>query len=521
MRVSKAVYLLIITLVLTIYYLYCALYLNNIGYYNHESLFYIEKARIVFEGIGDRLKVMGLTAPIFPFYATFIFTAINYTFAPIMASAVGTALLFNVMANTLMKRVNDDFYLVLLLLVFLLHPGILYVACSGKSMYLQLIFFFLFFLNIFKFYTSNTTFHVSIASICLVVLVFCEYKFIWLTLFFIPLVLSISIQSLNLSEKESIFRLFTSFNNPSLRRKLINKTFALYIILFILPLVSVLIYKMLNLTHAADLNYFLDSPYATWSVLAEKIDYNVLLDTAVHRKLPEVSIIISLRVILFCPLILVAVFLFRQKTYQILTLFTPFAFVEFLRIKYDKVYLTHQYYLIFLILALLCVIFRATSVKNQPQFKILLSVVLLLQLYTGWAFLNKSYVNEESLFVNALLKRQVPPGQQENEDMANFINALPDDKAVLVDDAVAYPIAAFIPHIRALVMPYQANFLSAMEAPGKYVDYILVASEKNPAYGYTQLTPKYLQILHNSDSRLLLDKRFETENWVLYRIEKN
>jgi hypothetical protein len=521
MRISKAVYLLIITLVLTIYYLFCALYLNNIGYYNQESLFYIEKAKVVFEGVGDRLKVMGLTAPIFPFYATFIFTIINYNLAPIMASAVGTALLFNVMANTLMKRVKDDFYLMLLLLIFLLHPGILYMACSGKSMYLQLIFFFMFYLNIFKFYTSNTTFHVSIASICLVVLVFCDYKFIWLTLFFLPLVLSISIQSLNLSEKESIFRLFTSFNNPSLRRKLINKTFALYIIIFILPLVSVLIYKMLNLTHAADLNYFIDSPYATWSVLAEKIDYNILLDTSAHHKLPEASIIISLRVILFCPLILIAIYLFRQKTYQILTLVTPFAFVEFLRIKYDKVYLTHEYYLMFLILALLCVIFRATTVKNQTGFKIMLALVMVLQLYTGWAFLDRSYIKEESNFINVLLKKEVPNGQQENEDMANYINGLPGNQTVMMDDAVAYPIAAFVNHVNSLVMPYQANFLSAVEAPGKYVNYVLVASDKNPANGYTQLTPKYLQILRNADNRFFLDKKFETDNWILYKIEQH
>jgi hypothetical protein len=481
-------------------------------------LFYVEKAKIVFDGIGNRLKVIGLTAPIFPFYATFIFTAINYNIAPILASAVGTAVLFNVMATTLLKRTDDEFYVGLLLMVFLLHPGMLYVACSGKSMYLQLILFFLFYLNIFKFYTSNTTFHVSIASICLVALVFCEYKFIWLTLFFIPLVLSISLQSLNLSEKESIFRLFISFNNPSLRRKLINKTFALYIIMFILPLVSVLIYKMLNLTHAADLNYFIESPYATWSVLAEKIDYNVLFDTGTHHELPEVSLIVSMRIVLFCPMILIAVYLFRQKTYQILTLFTPFAFVEFLRIKYDKVHLTYQYYLIFLILALLCVIFRAATVRKQFNFKIMLVVVLVLQIYTGYAFLNESYITEEHEFINVLLKKEVPDTEQENMDVADYINGLPDKERILIDDAIAYPVVAFVDNIQALSMPYQENFLTAVESPREYVSYILIATDKNPANGYTQLTPKYLQILQNADGRLDIEKKFETNNWILYKL---
>jgi len=521
MKISRATFLLILTLVLTAYYLFCAIYLNHLGYFNKESLFYVEKAKIVFGGIGERLKVIGLTAPIFPFYATFIFTAFSDDMAPILASAVGMAIFFNIMANTVIKRTNDDFYVIMLLALFMLHPGMLYAACSGKSIYIILIFFFLFFINIFKFYTSNTTFHVSIASICLVILVFCEYKFIWLTLFFLPLVLSISIQSLNLSEKESIFRLFISFNNPSLRRKLINKTFALYIIIFILPLVSVVIYKMLNLTHAADLNYFIDSPYATWTVLAEKIDYNVLLDTTARHKLPESAVLTSIRMIMFCPMILVAIYLFRQKTYQILTLATPFAFVEFLRIKYDKVYLTQQYYMIFLILALLCIIIRASTVKNQTNFKILLMVLVGLQVYSGYQFLDKSYVAEEHNFINVLLKTEVPAGQADNLDIANYINALPGNPQLLMDDAVAYPIAAFIDHVQGLILPYQDKFLSAVENPGKYASYILVATAKNPVNGYTQLTPKYLQILRNADNHIFLDKKLETENWILYKIEEH
>jgi len=521
MRVSRNVLVLILTLVLAGYYVACAVYLHNIGYFNKESLFYIEKGKIVFDGVGPRLKVIGLTAPIFPFYATFVFSAFSANLAAILASAIGTAILFNIIANTAIKRTKDDFYILLLLAIFLIHPGIIYAACSGKSIYLILIFFFLFFLNFLKFYESNTTFHVSIASICLVVLVFCEYKFIWLTLFFIPLVLSISVQSLNLGEKESVFRLFTSFNTPSLRRKLINKTFALYIIIFILPLVSILIYKMLNLTHAADLNYFVDSPYATWTVMAEKIDYNILLDTAVRHKLPEASVVTSLRMILFCPMIFVAIYLYRQRTHYILTLFTPFAFVEFLRIKYDKVYLTQQYYMIFLVLALLCVVFKAGAVKNQKTMRIILVVLAVVQIYSGYLFLDKSYVAEEQTFINVLLKRQAPDGQAENRDMADYINALPGNPQLLIDDAVAYPVAAFIDNIKGTIMPYEDKFLSAVELPGQYASYILVASDKNPANGYTQLTPKYLQILQNSNNKLYLEKRFESDNWILYKIDQH
>ena len=519
MRQSKSFYLVLITLILAAYYLFCGIYLNKLGYTNPESLFYIEKAKVVFEGLGNRIKVMGLTAPILPFYGIFIFTSINYALAPVIASAIGTAMLFYIMASTLLKRFTDDFYLLILIILFVFHPGILYAACSGKGIYLSLIFFFLFFLNILKFYRSNTTFHISIASICLVILVFCDYNFIWLTLFFIPLILSIAIQSLNLSEKESIFRLFLSFNSPSLRRKLISKTFALYIIIFILPIASVLCYKLLNLTHANDLNYFLESPYATWNVISDKINYDLLYVNNTSTILPQdVSLLISAKALLFCPLIFVAVYLFRQSTYQVLTILTPFAFIEFLHIKYDKVFLVYDYYLIFMILALLCIMFRVQIVKRQRPIKLVIAVLVLVQIYTGYLFLSNSLVHDENNFITILLNRNTDESENENHDVASYLNGLPDNSRILVDDAIAYPIVAFVKNIRQLTMPYQDEFASAIESPNKYDDYILIATAKNIATGYTQINDKYIDQMKQQNSGLNLRKIYETDNWALYEV---
>jgi hypothetical protein len=529
MRLSRSFFLILITAVLAIYYLVCGIYLNKLGYTNSEALFYIEKARIVFDGVGNRIKVMGLTSPIFPFYATFIFfiTAGSYTWgavlAPVIASAIGTAILFNVMAGALVKRYNDDFYVLILLILFIFHPGILFVACSGKGIYLVLIFFFLFFLNILKFYRSNTTFHISIASICLVILVFCDYKFIWLTLFFIPLILSIAIQSLNLSEKESIFRLFLSFNSPSLRRKLISKTFALYIIIFVLPIASVIVYKLLNLTHANDLNYFLESPYATWNVLSEKMNFDQMAVSRGSSFIPEeISLLISAKALLFCPMMILAIYLFRRSTYQLLTLLTPFALIEFLHIKYDKVYLAYEYYLIFLILALLCITFKAQAIRRQKTYKVLLIVLVPIQIFTGYLFLKNSYLPEERDFLTTLLTRQ--PNYTNNQggerDMANYLNGIPQGSKILADDAIAYPIIAYVNNIQQITLPYQDEISGAIESPEKYDDYILIATAQNPVTGYTQLNNKYITLIKLQNSALNLRIVYESDDWILYHIEK-
>jgi hypothetical protein len=525
MKDSLSKYLLFITILLWVYYLAFGIYLNKLGYFSQEGLFYVEKAKLVLGGMGERLKVMGLTAPLLPFYTAFIFSPINNilapevtpVIAPVIASSFCTAILFYMIARALSDRYNDAFYLLILLLIFTLHPGILYAACSGKSVAMVLIFFFMFFFNLLKFYRSNTTFHVSIASICLVMLIFCDYKFVWLTLFFIPLVLVITIQSLKLGERESIFRLFTSFNNPSLRRKLINKTLALYIILFVLPLSCVICYKLLNLTHAQDLDYSTESPYASWTILADKLSFDQL-STSTFYQLPESSILISIRMFIYCPLILVALYMFRQSTYQILTLLTPFAFIEFLHIKYDKVFLPHEYYLIFLVLSLFCILYKSHTIKSQAILKLVVIVLTLLQLYTGYIFLKNSAIGEERDFIGTLVNGEANTKQDENRQLANYINKLPESSHVLLDDATAYPIVAFTNNIHKLTLPYQGVFLSAIEAPEKFDDYILLATPKNEVTGFTQLNDRYLPVIKSTNGGLRFHRVYETNDWILYKL---
>lgn len=517
MKKRRLIYLVLIGVLLAVYYLIIGLNMYHAGYHNHESLFYIEKARIIFEGVGDRLKVIGLTSPIIPFYGMLPFMGLNSATAPVMASCIGTAILFLVVGICVIKTTNDNFFVLMLLIMFLFHPGILYMACSGKGIYMSLIFFFLFFYNIFRFYYSNTTFHISIASIILVVLVFCDYRFIWITLFFIPLIISIAIQSLNLSEKQSVFRLFLSFNNPSLRRKLVNKTFAMYVIIFILPLISIFCYKVLNQTHANDFNYFNDNPYATWEVLLNKLESSItpVID---NYRIPEVSFLTSVRVIVFCPLILLGAYFFRSNTQHLITILIPFGLLEFFKIKYDNTFLSMQYYLIFLVISFLIVVFKGHVISRKWPYKVLISVLLLVQMYTGYYFLKSSFIESEKNFVLTFKnKNGSTDAYDEYKDVASYINHLPRNAQVLVDDANAYPIAAFVKDIHSITLPYQGSFLSAIENPNKYVDYVLVASFSNPVGGFTQLNYKYKPIMERKND-IRLYPVFSSDNWVILKV---
>jgi len=232
----------------------------------------------------------------------------------------------------------------------------------------------------------------------------------------------------------------------------------------------------------------------------------------------QISPLVTASIVLFCPMIMIAIYLFRQNTYQILTIITPFAFVEFLQIKYDKIFLAHEYFLCFLILALLCIIFRSHTVKNQLGLKIVLGVVTVFQLITGYFFLAHSFIPEERDFVKVLFNPTPIDAQAESREIANFINTLPANEQIMMDDAIAYPIVSFTKHIQRLTLPYQESYLSASEAPEHYVQYILIATETNPLTGYTQLNNKYIPAIKHSDNNLNLQKIYETDNWILYKV---
>jgi len=236
-------------------------------------------------------------------------------------------------------------------------------------------------------------------------------------------------------------------------------------------------------------------------------------------KTPEISLLISTRMVMFCPLILFAITLFWRSTYQILTLLTPFAFVEFLHIKYEKVVLVHEYYLIFLILAILCFVIKAQPLKNSFWFKTVLTVIILAQFYTGYYFLSHSLIDDERNFITILKDRNPDEQQDENRDMANYINGLPDGSKILIDDAIAYPIVAFTNDIANLTLPYQENFLSSIETPGQYVGYILIANPKNTLAGYTILNSRYTPVMYQTGNNYsTLQKAYETEHWTLYKL---
>jgi len=148
------------------------------------------------------------------------------------------------------------------------------------------------------------------------------------------------------------------------------------------------------------------------------------------------------------------------------------------------------------------------------------AILAVVQLYTGYYFMKTSAIGEEVHFVDVLMNRDPDPLQVENRDLANYINHLPKGSHVLIDDAIAYPVVAFTNgnDIGKLTLPYQGIFLTAIETPDKYDNYILLATANNEVTGFTQLNDRYVPVIQKNNSELRLRRVFETNDWILYKI---
>ncbi len=281
-------------------------------------------------------------------------------------------------------------------------------------------------------------------------------------------------------------------------------------------------YKLLNQAHANDFNYFSDSPYATWTVLVNKFE-NQISPAVANYTIPEVSFLTSVRILIYCPMILLGAYMFRSNTQHFLTLLIPFALVEFLKIRDENSsFLPAQYYLIFIIIGYLALVFKSQVIARRKIYKVVIVLLVIVQIFTGYFFLRDSMIQSESNFVTTFQKNNTDEATpfDEYKQMADFINHLPKKSSILIDDVNAYPILAFVKSLKNITLPYQDAYLSAIENPSTYVSYVLLAGDQNKVGGFTQLNYKY-KLTMETRNNLVLEKVYESDNWIMYRIRVN
>ncbi|KLT65648.1 hypothetical protein [Pedobacter sp. BMA] len=501
------------------YYLTLAYLLFYKGIYSNEGLFFAEKSILFRGGNVDKITLVGLTFPQLSFLSTWLFSIFDIAFAPYITSAAGTSVLFFVIANSIETHQHRHWLFAGIIMTFLFHPAFLFIAVSGKSDYMTLIFFYLFISAFYKYFKYNTSYHISVASIYFTMLVFSNFKFIWLALFILPVIFIAALQSMQIAKTDPLERIAFAFNSLSIRRKLTNKTIAVYLIVFALPLTGVFVFRLLNQVYTGDPNYFLDSPYANYLAIVNQTENFNSFNPVEHTFFfPEMSFLTTVRILLYAPMILLCLSIFKSNMRNTFIVFAMFLFMEFLKIKYPDVFLQVGFYAAFICM---CwgIILNARHLENLRFTGQFYLAVTFLQLISGYLMMKNSNIPEERNYVAQFAKMVSQPNAivaDEDKLFAEKIAQIPEMDKILTDDATSYRIIALSRSAKQFLVPSQKTFLAALEVPKKHVEYILIPSDANPGRYFSLLNSGVLERLTRNG--LDLKKAFSNKNWVLYSL---
>jgi len=512
----------VISLLLVIYYVILAWLFNRIGFEHSERLFYAEKLKLLFEYNENTLLTLGTTFPTTSFLINIIFTPFGYLFAPIASSIVLMSFLFFFMA----KDINGSdlparTLMFALLALFLVHPQFVFAATSGRNIAAIMLFTYMLFRSLFFYYKNQTTYYLSLASLYLGALIFSEVKFLWLILGFLPFVVLVGIEGIKTAKGEPVvFQYFQALNNRSLRRKLVNRTVSLYFILYLLPLAAVFLFRVLNQSHAGDPTYFLSSQYSNWRVTGVSTITNILERGSGINLNKQTQIIFPLFTIFLAPIFASALILFKGKLYELLTLFTPLIFLSIILIDIQY-YLTAEFYVLVPVMAFVAFNFAGNVKFNRFMSSVIILAGTLLTIIGGIYYFKETSDFEEQRFVNMITETSnwfAPKKDSEEKQLADYIASVKSpSRPVLIDDAAAYGVVAYLPTLDGLVMPLQKNFITVIENPALSVEYILIAKRHNLKHNFTAMNA-YNMVVMKDRLNLRSNRVFETENWIVYSI---
>ncbi|HCT23212.1 MAG TPA: hypothetical protein DIW54_07715, partial [Chitinophagaceae bacterium] len=322
-------------------------------------------------------------------------------------------------------------------------------------------------------------------------------------------------------DQPPVLQYHEALNNRSLRRKLANRTAAIYIIIFLLPLGAIYLFRTLNQAHAGNPEYFLSSQYSNWAITGLKAIDNLLVDAKGTILTKQTQIVYHFFILLLTPLFIVALVLYKGKIYELMTILSPFILLSVLLIA-NRFYLSVEYLLIFLMLAMLILIYYAGKTDHSVRrMRVMIFIGIILSNIGGFYYFSKTNDVEEKDFYEALLKGgafKEDRALSEQKQIAQFIQDVTDGGGkVMIDDAAAYGIVAHLESLNNILLPFQPSFVTVVENPTLSVNYMCIAKRENRLHNFTVLNAYNIEQMRRRIGLNLL-VMFETPNWVLYKI---
>jgi len=331
----------------------------------------------------------------------------------------------------------------------------------------------------------------------------------------------VSLEGLKINKDQPpILQYYESVNNRSQRRKLANRTTAIYIIVFLLPICALFLFRYLNISHAGDPTFFLHSQYANWHVIGD-IPIGEMLNSEDKTNVGvQYQLVFQAYVLFLNPLLILVFFYYKGKIYELFTLLAPFILMSALIVDM-RYYFTIEYYLIFLILALLGLSVYVGKKFNKKVTWFLVFTVGLLNVFMGIYYFKKTDDREEQQFYSSIKNYKNWLGSKiDNEEfeIEAYISSIADkNNKVLIDDGAAFKIIAHMKSLEGVVVPMNKSFLTVIENPIVGARYMCIAKENNKLKTFSILNDFNLRKME-ARGQFIAQIMFETKHWAVYRL---
>ncbi|MCH7412507.1 hypothetical protein MM213_03345 [Belliella sp. R4-6] len=488
-------------------YFLLSLWLQSRGFYNLEAYFIEYKTVLISRYEEGFLRTFFFTKPIILFLGSLLISFIKQSQSTYILNAIIIGGLTN---HLFLKGLKRKLSIKVFLIYVLLSPIIIYSGVSGGSTALYLIFYFVFFTLLFKYSKSYSVFHLTLLSLLLGVFVLFDLELLKFLLLLIPVFFFVNFSKAKGISGNFYYRASIIFSNGSQRRKFFTGFFSSIFIVAFIPLMTILIYLVINKIFAGSFLYFMDGVGDQWSSYSTL--YPLLYeDNYIWNVIAENTRSFIIPLALVSCLIVFNLFDFEGSVAKnaLILLGILYCFSEIAENRIDNLNLN----VLSLITAigLAVVFYNHDKEKVEKPFKIVLGFIIpFILIFLEVIYFKYSVNYNERLYYQSVIEKN---DNEHFTSLKNLSSSLKDQEKgrVLVDDAIYFASLTDLNSEFTWEGHFSPNFLAAMQLPQIYADYIIVSKPAFLLYPNDVVAASLRRLEHfgiSLDTEILYEDKF-------------
>ncbi|TVQ65761.1 MAG: hypothetical protein EA360_08130 [Balneolaceae bacterium] len=390
----STVYGWVISAALFVWMMWNAWILFQADFYTIEALFYLAKAQIVYDGYFPKLPTMGITYPLVSFQMVLLMYPLAGAMAPMAASSLGILVIFRYLWHLSDKADVHPLFHLSLTLFFFFNPAVIYMGVSGSSFYMIILANIVLLYHLLNYLDTSSTFNLAMAGIFYSLLIFVDFIFLWVFIFFLPVILLVVSRNLEFSSFFELQGFKALFKESNLRNYFIGKSIASIFMFTILPGASILLYLFFNNLFTDNFFDFLDNANYNFRVIEEMAIGNVAGVQQDFFFLSSPNNFL-LSIILLCPFLPLLVINAVRDPLKLYILFLPITIKFFEITRMNIPIIISQGYLLVSVVAFFGLIQLNKGVLSRRFKGVLVAVLALFSIWFNHKYFQFESTHEE------------------------------------------------------------------------------------------------------------------------------